>query len=41
MTDRNGFDGFAGFRQRSMLTERSKKAMFLGPLFVDLFMQVQ
>lgn len=37
--DTRGDDGYAGFRRRAELTERSKKVVFMGPIFADVFCQ--
>lgn len=39
LNDLRGDNGYLGFRERAKLTELSHKTTFLGPLFLDLFMQ--
>ena len=39
MHDKQADFGFTGLRSRAVLTERSKKAVFLGPIFADTFCQ--
>ena len=39
LSDCNGFFGPKGFRQRAILTEGNRTAVFLSPLFLPIFLQ--